>query len=104
MSADSDAGALDTNGYLQVAPVTKAVWSVVNANGSIAELVAVDDINLTAGELVTAASIGGESGPDETDVGLLLCVDHPPIIAGETATCTLLEGLGLTAPVCPACP
>ena len=103
VGADTDSGPVDANGYVTLDPVTHAVWSVVNANGGIAELVAVEGVSVAAGSLATVVTIGGESGPDQTDVGILLCVDHPPVNAGETAACTLLEGAGLTAPVCPGC-
>jgi hypothetical protein len=104
-----DGGVFAANDYLTLPPESGrsdggiAVWSVVNANGGVTELLAVEGVSIPAGRLATAVTIGGESGPTETDIGLLLCVDQPPIVAGETATCTLLEGSVLTAPVCPGC-
>jgi hypothetical protein len=98
---DTDAGALDSNDYLVRAPLTSEVWSLINANGGTSTLTAVIGESVPSGRLVTAVAVGGESGPNEAAIGILVCVDVPPIAAGESATCNLLEASG---GVCPSCP
>jgi hypothetical protein len=58
-------------------------------------------VSVPAGRLATVVAVGGESGPDEGAVGILVCTDSPPIVAGETATCELFEAY--PDPVCPSC-
>jgi hypothetical protein len=100
-AVDTDAGALDTNDYLTIPPVASQVWSLINANGGTTTLVAVEGAGLPAGHLATVVGVGGESGPDQKDIGILVCTDQPPIVAGETARCVLFEEAML--PVCDGC-
>lgn len=100
-ATDSDAGTLDSNDYLLTAPIVDQTWSLINANGSIATLVAVENANVPAGSLATVVGVGGESGQDQGNIGILLCLDTPPIVAGETAKCDLLQTAA--APVCDGC-
>ena len=100
-AADSDAGTLDSNDYLVTAPVVDQTWSLINANGGITTLVAVDGANAPAGTLATVVGVGGESGQEQNNIGILLCLDTPPIVAGETAKCELLQTAA--APVCSGC-
>jgi hypothetical protein len=100
--ADTDAGSIDPNDYLTTAPITNAIWSLINANGGTTTLVAVEGASIPAGRIATVVGVGGESGPGENNIGILLCSDTPPIVAGESATCSLLEAAN--DPVCPSCP
>ena len=84
---DTDAGALDSNDYLTTAPIHDQVWSLINANGGTTTLVAVEGASIPAGVLATVVAIGGESGATENAIGILVCTDAPPIVAGETASC-----------------
>jgi len=102
VGVDTDAGVLDSNDYLALAPVSGALWFVIDTNGN-AVLAEEVNVHVTAGVLGTVVAIGGESGPNESAIGVLLCVDRAPIVVGETASCLLLEGPG-AASVCPACP
>ncbi len=95
---DTDAGPLDANNYLSTAPITDQVWSLINANGGVTTLVTVQGAGVALGQLATVVAVGGESGPGQNDIGVLLCTDQPPIVAGETASCTLLQTAAL--PVC----
>jgi hypothetical protein len=99
---DTDAGALDSNDYLLTAPISNAIWSLIDANGGTTTLVAVEGASVHAGRLATVVAVGGESGANLGSVGILLCTDTPPIVAGETATCELYEADD--DPVCPSCP
>jgi len=100
---DTDAAPLDPNAYLMTAPIHDQIWSLINANGGIATLVAVEGVNVPAGSLATVVGIGGESGPGESAIGILLCIDTPPIVAGEAAACDLFEEA--SQPVfCAGCP
>ena len=101
-SADADAGALDPNDYLSLGPVTNAIWSLVNANGGTTTLVEVGGVAVPAGRIATVVAVGGESGPNEAAVGILLCTDQAPVVSGETASCQLLQGS--VGGVCPGCP
>ncbi len=89
--ADTDAGVLDSNDYLFLPPITDKIWSLINANGGTTTLVAVEGVTIPAGKLATVVGVGGESGPDELDVGILVCLDTPPIVVGETAACQVYE-------------
>jgi hypothetical protein len=102
LGVDTDAGVFDSNDYLTLAPVSDAIWFVIDANGN-AVMAEVVDVEVAAGTLATVASVGGESGPSQSAIGVLICVDRTTIVAGETAACSLLEGAG-SAAVCPACP
>jgi hypothetical protein len=97
--ADTDAGMLDQNDYVFLPPITDKIWSLINANGGTTTLVAVEGASIAPGKLATVVGVGGESGHDELDVGILLCVDTPPIVAGETASCDVYEES--TQPVLP---
>jgi hypothetical protein len=88
---DTDAGALDSNDYLVIPPMEAPVWSLINANGGTTTLVTVKGASLPAGQLATVVAIGGESGASQFDIGILVCLDTPPIVAGETASCDLLQ-------------
>jgi Domain of unknown function (DUF4397) len=91
VGADTDAGALDPNDYLITAPISDQVCSLVNANGGITTLIAVEGLSVPAGHLTTIVGVGGESGPRENAIGILVCLDTPPVVAGETASCDLYE-------------
>lgn len=104
LGVDVDGGKLDSNDYLSLAPVADANWFVIRADQANAVLSGIYHVAIPAGDLATVVAIGGKSGASATAIGVLVCLDHPPIVAAETANCTLYEGPGLTAPVCPACP
>lgn len=99
---DTDAGAVDSNGYVTIAPITTKIWSLVNANGGVATLVGVENVSVPAARLATVVGIGGESGANAAAIGILLCTDEAPIVAGETASCDLFQGN--VGGVCPSCP
>jgi hypothetical protein len=102
VGVDTDAGALDSNDYLAGAPISNAVWSLINANGGTTTLVSIEGASIPAGDLATVVAVGGESGPNQNAIGILLCTDRPPVVAGETAACELFEAAD--DPVCPSCP
>jgi hypothetical protein len=97
---ETDAGVIDSNDYLLTLPIANAVWSLVGSRGTVT-LAEAYGANIPAGRLATVVAVGGESGPLQQDVGILLCTDVPPIISGETASCELFEA---TKGVCPRCP
>jgi hypothetical protein len=98
---DTDAGVLDSNDYVASPPISGAIWSLINANGGTTTLVSVEGASIPAGHLATVVAVGGESGPNQNAIGILLCTDEPPILAGETASCELFEAAN--DPVCPSC-
>jgi len=103
VGVDTDAGPLDSNDYVTLAPPQDATWFIINANVNNAVLAGVYAVSIPNGNIATAVAIGGESGGSAANIGVLVCVDRPPIVAGEAARCTLLEGPGLAGPVCPSC-
>jgi len=104
VGVDVDGGNLDSNDYLSLAPVSDANWFVIRSDQANAVLSGIYHVGIPAGDIATVVAIGGKSGASATAIGVLVCLDRAPIVAAETAACTLYEGPGLTGPVCPSCP
>jgi hypothetical protein len=100
VAVDTDAGTLDPNDYVVLPPIEAASWALLDANGGTVTLAGASGVDVPATELVTVAAVGGESGPGQHEVGILVCADRPPVVAGETSACELYAA---SAGVCPAC-
>jgi hypothetical protein len=84
-TAASDAGAVDTNGYLALPSLAGAV-SVV-ATGGTTDLATVSDLSIAAGFVVTTAVIGGKTGGAAP--AIIECFDDRPAV-GLLSPCYVL--------------
>jgi hypothetical protein len=73
--ADTDAGAIDTNGYLATGPLTGVILSAHSSGASQGDLAVAYGVAFGFGREVTIALVGGKTGDSAQPAELVQCSD-----------------------------
>ncbi|MGH7434923.1 MAG: hypothetical protein ACRENE_04550, partial [Polyangiaceae bacterium] len=88
-TAAADAGTLDTNDYLTVAPPSAAKFSVHTSVGGTSDTATASSVTVAAGGIVTMALVNGKTGGAATQ--LLLCTDNTGPTTGVLGACSIVS-------------
>jgi hypothetical protein len=88
-TAAADAGTLDTNDYLAVAPLSAARFSVHTTVGGSSDTATASNVTVAAGGIVTMALVNGKTGGAASQ--LLLCTDNAGPTAGVLGACSIVS-------------
>jgi hypothetical protein len=88
-TAGRSAGTLDSNGYLPMAPVTTQVFSARASSGATGDILAVEQLSIEFGAIVTVVAIG-KASDDTHPAALLFCTDNSPS-GGLLSDCSIQQ-------------
>jgi hypothetical protein len=93
---DSDAGKVDPQGYLTLAPLANATLTVTNVSGMDAggPLIVAGGVTIAAGSVATLVAVGGKTGGAAPPPELALCLDNAPPVEFVFGNCTVLAPPG----------
>jgi hypothetical protein len=92
---DSDAGKVDDNGYVAIAPLSSVTLTAtafgVDAGGPA---IVAEGVSMAAGSVVTLAAVGGKTADPLQPSQFLLCLDTAPATGVVFADCNVLPSPG----------
>jgi hypothetical protein len=89
--ANPDDGALDSNGYISIAPLSAQAMSVRPSSSDAAtDTASASSVTVPLGSIVTTIAIGGKTGDSAHPPALLLCTDNQPS-GGILADCSIAQ-------------
>jgi hypothetical protein len=86
-------GAVDTNGYLPLAPLSSQTVSARVSSGATSDAAIAKSITIGSGSVATVVALGGRAGDTAHPAALLLCVDNAPS-GGLLSDCSIQSDAG----------
>jgi hypothetical protein len=95
-ASESDAGKVDSNGYLTRAPLDDATLTALSVGGidTGGPLAVAPDVTVMAGSVATVIAVGGKSGGLPPLPELVLCYDTAPAVESVFSDCSVLSSTG----------
>jgi hypothetical protein len=86
-------GAVDTNGYLPLAPLSSQTVSARISSGAASDAAIARSMTVGSGSVATIIALGGVAGDTAHPAALLLCVDNAPS-GGLLSDCSIQSDAG----------